>query len=108
MGHGGALTGVIFADYLIVKRTRLDPEALFDPCGPYRYRNGVNVAALLAVAAGVGVYYAVPQEWLKVAWGIGLGALAYLVLVRFQDAPLAGRYTPAATVASSQRSSSPS
>jgi NCS1 family nucleobase:cation symporter-1 len=112
IGHLGnvaaPLTGVIFADYLIVKRTRLDPEALFDPGGPYRYVNGVNVAALLAVAAGVSVYYAVPQEWLKVAWGIGLGALAYLVLVRFQDAPLTRRYTPAATVASSQRSSSPS
>ncbi len=112
IGHLGnvaaPLTGVIFADYLIVKRTRLDPEALFDPGGPYRYLNGFNVAALLAVAAGVGVYYAVPQEWLKVAWGIALGALAYLVLVRFQDAPLTGRYTPAATVAPSQRSSSPS
>jgi NCS1 family nucleobase:cation symporter-1 len=112
IGHLGnvaaPLTGVIFADYFIVKRTRLDPEALFDPDGPYRYVNGVNVAALLAVAAGVSVYYAVPQEWLKVAWGIGLGALAYLVLVRFQDAPLTGRYTPAATVAPSQRSSSPS
>jgi NCS1 family nucleobase:cation symporter-1 len=112
IGHLGnvaaPLTGVIFADYLIVKRTRLDPEALFDPSGPYRYVNGVNVAALLAVAAGVSVYYAVPQEWLKVAWGIGLGALAYLVLVRFQDAPFTRRYTPAATVASSQRSSSPS
>jgi NCS1 family nucleobase:cation symporter-1 len=111
IGHLGnvaaPLTGVIFADYFIVKRTRLDPEALFDPDGPYRYVNGVNVAALLAVAAGVSVYYAVPQEWLKVAWGIGLGALAYLVLVRFQDAPL-HRYTPAATVAPSQRSSSPS
>jgi NCS1 family nucleobase:cation symporter-1 len=102
------LTGVILADYLIVKRARLDPEALFDPRGPYRYLNGVNVAAVLGVAAGVGVYYALPQEWLKVAWGIGVGALAYLVLVGIQDALLKGRYTPAATVAPSQRSSSPS
>jgi cytosine/uracil/thiamine/allantoin permease len=112
IGHLGnlaaPLTGVVFADYLIVKRTRLDPEALFDPGGPYRYLNGVNVAALLAVAAGVGVYYALPQQWLKVAWGIGLGALAYLALVRLQDVFLTGRYAPTATVASSQRSSSPS
>jgi nucleobase:cation symporter-1, NCS1 family len=112
IGHLGnvaaPLTGVILADYVIVKRTRLDPQALFDPDGPYRYLNGVNVAALLAVAAGVGVYYALPQEWLKVAWGIGIGAFAYLVLIRVQDALLTERYTPAATVASSQRSSSPS
>jgi NCS1 family nucleobase:cation symporter-1 len=112
IGHLGnvaaPLTGVILADYLIVKRARLDPEALFDSGGPYRYLNGVNVAAILAVAAGVGVYYALPQEWLKVAWGIGIGGLAYLVFVRIQDALLAGRYAPASTVASSQRSSSPS
>ena len=69
--------------------------------------NGVNVAAILAVAAGVGVYYALPQAWLKVVWGLGVSALAYLALVR-AGRTARGRYTPAATVASSQRSSSPS
>ena len=112
VGHLGnvaaPLTGVILADYVIVKRTRLDPAALFDPGGIYRYVNGANVAAILAVVAGVGVYYALPQAWLKVVWGLGVSALAYLALVRVQDALLTGRYTPATTVASSQRSSSPS
>jgi cytosine/uracil/thiamine/allantoin permease len=100
------LTGVIFADYVLVKRTRIDPLAVFDPQGPHRYVNGINVAALLAVATGVGAYYAVPHAWLKVAWGLAVGALAYLVLARVQDALL--RYTPAPTTASAQRSSSPS
>jgi NCS1 nucleoside transporter family len=102
------LAAVMLVDYVVVKRRRIEVSALFDPSGPYRYLNGVNVAAFAAVAAGVGVYYALPQEWLKVAWGIGLGALVYLVLVRLQNALLADRYTSAATVASSQRSSSPS
>jgi NCS1 nucleoside transporter family len=102
------LTGVILADYVIVKRMRIDPQAVFDPQGRYRYVNGVNVAAVLAVATGVGVYYALSHTWLKVVWGLAVGAIAYLVLVRVQDALVAPSYTPAATVASSQRSSSPS
>jgi NCS1 nucleoside transporter family len=79
------LTGVVLADYLLVQRTRIDVPALFDPAGRYRYRSGVNVAALGAVAVGVGVYYAVPQAWLKIAWGLAVGALAYLALRGLQE-----------------------
>ena len=75
------LTGVILADYLFVKRERIDVEGLFDPQGPYRYLNGINVAALPAIAAGACVYYAVPSSWVKVVWGVGVGAAAYLAIV---------------------------
>jgi len=74
------LTGVVLADYLVVQRSRIDVPALFDPAGRYRYRSGVNAAAVVAVAIGVGVYYAVPQSWLKVVWGLAVGAGAYLAL----------------------------
>jgi len=77
--------------------------ALFDPQGRYRYLRGVNAAAVLAVAIGVGVYYAVPDAWVKVVWGVGVGAAAYLVL---HGVLVALRYP--GTAASSQRSSSPS
>ena len=63
------------------KRRRIDVDALFDPAGRYRYVSGVNVAALVAVAAGVAVYSAVPHAWLKVVWGLGAGAAVYLALV---------------------------
>jgi NCS1 family nucleobase:cation symporter-1 len=76
------LTGVILADYLLVHRGRIDVPALFDPNGRYRYLNGVNAAALLAVAIGVGVYYTLPQAWLKIAWGLAVGGVAYLALRR--------------------------
>jgi purine-cytosine permease-like protein len=83
------LTGVVLADYLLVHRTRIDVASLFDPEGRYRYLNGVNAAAVAAVAIGVVVYYAVPQAWLKVAWGLAVGAGAYLVLRALQDAAVA-------------------
>jgi cytosine permease len=74
------LTGVVLADYLVRQRGRLDVEALFDTAGRYRYLHGVNVEAVLGVAVAVGVYYAVPDGWVKVAWGVGAGAATYLAL----------------------------
>ena len=67
-----------------MQRARIDVPALFDPEGRYRYLNGVNAAALAAVAVGVGVYYALPQSWLKIVWGLAVGALTYLALRRLQ------------------------
>jgi NCS1 nucleoside transporter family len=75
------LTGVILADYLVCKRQRIDVDALFDPDGRYRYRRGINVEAIVAVAAGVALFYALSHAWLKVAWGLGAGAVVYLALV---------------------------
>jgi purine-cytosine permease-like protein len=79
------LTGVIVADFVVRKQGRLDVPALYDPDGRYRYTRGVNVAAVVAVGVGIGVYYAVPAEWLKVLWGIGVGGGVYLVLVRVES-----------------------
>ncbi len=75
------LAGVVLADYLFVKRQRIDVAGLFDPQGPYRYVNGINAAALPAIAAGIGVYYAVPSSWVKVVWGVGVGASTYLAIL---------------------------
>jgi nucleobase:cation symporter-1, NCS1 family len=98
------LAAVMLVDYVVVKRRRIDVSALFDPNGPYRYLNGVNVPAILAIGAGVALYYSLSHSWLKIAWGLGVAAAAYLLLNRL----LAPRYAVAPTVASSQRSSSPS
>ena len=107
LGNVGApLAGVVLADYVVAKRMRLEPAALFDSDGAYRYTRGVNAAAVLAVAAGVGVYYAVPQAWVKLLWGIAVAACAYPLLRRAVAAAL--DYAPTGISASSQRSSSPS
>jgi NCS1 nucleoside transporter family len=74
------LTGVILADYLVVRRGRVDVPALFDPDGRYRFLGGVNVSAVLAIGAGVAVYYALPDASIKVLWGIAVAGCAYLAL----------------------------
>ncbi len=75
------LTGVVLADYLVLQRRQIDVDALFDPAGRYRYVKGINVEAIVAVAFGVALFYALSHAWLKVAWGVGAGAGVYLVLV---------------------------
>jgi len=88
------LTGVVLADYVLLNRGRIDVPALFDPAGRYRYLNGLNVSAIVAVAVGVGVYYALPQASVKAVWGICVSAAAYLVLRRV-EAVVTRRYASA-------------
>ena len=94
---GAPLAGVVLVDYVVLKRMRLQPEALFEPHGIYRYVSGVNIAAVVAIAIGAGVYYAVPDSWVKLAWGVGTAGAAYLALARVQRAALRAGYrtTPA-------------
>ena len=53
--------------------------------------------------AGSPLYYALPHAWLKIAWGIGVGAVAYLVLCRLEAATVRF-YAPAGAAGSSARS----
>jgi len=49
----GAVGGVLIADYFLVRHTRLDLAGLYREGGPYWYRGGFHVPALVALAAGV-------------------------------------------------------
>lgn len=46
----GPIAGVMLADYFIIRRTKLDLKALYDPRGPYR---GINHNAMLAMTIAV-------------------------------------------------------
>jgi NCS1 family nucleobase:cation symporter-1 len=43
----------MIADYWLIRRARLDVDALYRADGPYAYRRGWNPAALAAFLAGV-------------------------------------------------------
>jgi NCS1 family nucleobase:cation symporter-1 len=52
-GLMGAIAGIMICDYWILRRQRLDLEALFDPRGEYAYDNGFNWRAIIALAIAV-------------------------------------------------------
>ena len=95
----GPIAGIMVADYWLIRRTRLDAEALYAPHGAYRYSGGWNPAALAALALGVapsvpgflheaipGGAFNPPAPLLALypyAWFVGaaVAALTYLVLM---------------------------
>ncbi len=52
------LFGVVLTDYFIIRKRKLEVEAIFREDGPYWYRRGYNAVALMAWAAGFAVYEA--------------------------------------------------
>ena len=86
------LGGVVMVDYLVVKRRQIDVQGLYQPHGPYRYFAGLNVAAAVALAVAIVVYYVMPHSLFKAAWGFGVAAVLYwgLSLVQQRIPALAG------------------
>jgi nucleobase:cation symporter-1, NCS1 family len=94
----GPIGGIMIADYFVLRRMRLDVQALYDPNGQYRYTAGWGLPAIAAFLAGalpnlpgflaqVGWVDAarVPSVFLEIygfAWfaGFAIAFVAYLVL----------------------------
>lgn len=49
----GPIGGVMIADYFVVRRQRLDPDALYDARGLYRFTGGFSLGALGALVLGI-------------------------------------------------------
>ncbi|MEX2167799.1 MAG: NCS1 family nucleobase:cation symporter-1 [Pirellulales bacterium] len=92
----GAVGGILIADYIVLRRTRLDLPGLYLRRGPYWYAGGFNPCAMIALAAGIvpclpGFFAAV--GWIKVshfwagvysfAWFVSFGVafVVYLALM---------------------------
>jgi len=59
--------GVLIADYIFVKRMKIDLVALFEPNGPYWYWRGVNPVAVAWTVLGFLAYmFVIPAEWIRV------------------------------------------
>ena len=90
------MAGVLIADYVFLKRTRVDVVALFEPGGPYWYWHGFGVAAIAWTVLGFAIYMAVPTAWLPTAvtpilTGVGYYATVRLLGARFPTLARAGR-----------------
>ena len=49
----GPIAGIMIADYFVLRRTRLDVEALYREDGEYRFTNGFNLAGVAALVIAV-------------------------------------------------------
>jgi nucleobase:cation symporter-1, NCS1 family len=85
----GSVSGVLLADYWLLRRTELDLDGLYRSDGPYRYHRGFNLRAIAATLLGVAVVLAgklIPGvEFLFTgAWfsGVLVSGGAYLLLMR--------------------------
>lgn len=97
----GPVAGIMVADYIFLRHTRLDTESLYRREGQYEYRNGINPRALVALLVGVAAALIgrwVPAfDWLfKLAWFVGFGVAAVVYLALMGTAPRVGGATPLA------------
>ena len=49
----GPIGGILLADYYLLRNTQLDSDGLYRHNGPYGYRSGYNLKALVALLVGV-------------------------------------------------------
>src|SRR6202522_4019712 len=88
----GPVAGIMITDSFLLRRTHLDVGELYNPLGIYRYGNGVNYRALVALAAGIVValigLLVPPLRWLyDYAWFVGffVAAVTYWVAMRTEQ-----------------------
>ncbi len=91
----GPIGGILIADYFILRRRRYDLSALYRQSGPYTYRGGFNLVAIVALVLAVlpnlpgflhaaGAFSEVHPFWQRIytyAWFVGflIAAVIYLV-----------------------------
>ncbi len=80
------IAGVLIADYVLLKRMRVDVPALFDRTAAYWYWRGVNWIAVAWTVVGFGVYMLVPQEWIKTLTTTLIVIVGYTVSMRLAAA----------------------
>ena len=113
----GPIAGIMLCDYFILRRTRLNVAALYDPCGEYAYSRGINWRAVIAFALAVspnlpgfinaatspsrpqGVSPPFPALFdtiYSAAWfiGLGLGAIIYYAFLQSYPRPHVTQATP--------------
>ena len=99
----GPIAGILIADYFVLRRTKLNVEALYQSDGEYRFTHGFSLAGLVALALAIipnlpGFLVTVswvPKEWVPAflvesyhyAWFIGFAVafVVYLLLRKIRN-----------------------
>lgn len=76
-----AIVGILFADYYLIRKRRVNVPELYEDHGQFRYSGGVNLAGFIAWIIGGYISYLFPAYGFLV--GFLLGAAIYYVLAKF-------------------------
>lgn len=79
----GPVTGVMLADYFMIKKSKIDIDALYSGKGSYEYNKGYNVPAFVvtiiaAVVSLIGQFVPVFKPIYDMSWIVGTG-LAFIL-----------------------------
>ncbi|MYL64052.1 nitrate reductase [Bacillus hwajinpoensis] len=76
-----AIVGILFADYYLLRKRRVNVPDLYEKDGQYRYMNGVNAAGFIAwFIGGLAAYFLSNYSFLV---GFLVGAGTYYVLAKY-------------------------
>jgi NCS1 family nucleobase:cation symporter-1 len=76
-----AIVGILFADYYLLRKRRVNVPELYEDHGQYRYLGGVNLAGFIAWIIGGVASYFVPEYGFVV--GFIVGAAIYYLLGKY-------------------------
>ncbi|MDR7073578.1 NCS1 family transporter [Fictibacillus barbaricus] len=76
-----AIVGILFADYYMLRKRRVNVYDLYKFDGQFKYAGGVNVAGFISWVIGAVVSYFIPSYSFLI--GFGLGAACYYVLCKY-------------------------
>ena len=76
-----AIVGILFADYYLIRKRRVNVPDLYENHGQFRYMGGINLAGLISWIIGAVVSYFTPSYSFVV--GFVIGAMMYYVLAKF-------------------------
>lgn len=76
-----AIVGILFTDYYVLRKRRVNVYELYEEDGQYRYLNGFNLAGMIAWVIGGLAAYVLPAYSFIV--GFVIGAVVYYFLAKY-------------------------
>ncbi|WP_453990237.1 NCS1 family transporter [Bacillus nitroreducens] len=76
-----AIVGILFTDYYILRKRRVNVPELYETKGQYRYQSGINWAGMIAwIIGGIASYFFSAYSFFV---GFGVGAVIYYILAKY-------------------------
>ncbi|MGS2777698.1 NCS1 family transporter [Robertmurraya sp. GLU-23] len=76
-----AIVGILFTDYYVIRKRRVNVEDLYEADGQFKYLNGVNLAGMISwIIGGAAAYYLSTYSFIV---GFLVGAIIYYFLAKY-------------------------